>query len=583
MSALSDQTEPVGIFRELSRAIWAKWRDGDECPQLRILTPEFVAAWIEKNPPPIVDDAVIELLRYVHDLDDNVPVLTEWHTARPLNKPDAAPSVYVRWMHSVDDEGSRILTEAATGTGDALLLAFERKVELRGEVLCMKTLHRYSETARQAGKNLRHPCSNLAAACLQSPPYVGNDERRHQNIHGVLVGIQHASLHRNNDQLRLPFDDANLTKPLPPPNAARFETAYLLPEWEPESSMLPRALLDLLDFGASRGSGGPVPVPQRVGLELLLMPAPGDWQAEQATLTLTLGDLGYRVWPTIGYRSGEHGSQLYQAARWLNDPDNATWFRRNQRSLPILIVTFFAPPVAPYRRDQTIGVHVVLPDGGRKRGAQFDANLRRVLAATSYCQHRVYLAAVSLWDRHATFRGYMVQLTQPVVERNPADYVLDSDGEIVSEKNKRPSKRATHPLAVHTGEREPNPAAAVAYPFLEGHDVILVAHHRVADTIKLRNMQRGNSIETLRALRNPGTRRKGGKVIVTRDAVLDFEVRYRSDGVLTGADLDDLVKHKKRTPPHAKIEAVRLLPPAAHFAAYEARQKATRKRRQRRS
>ena len=241
-------------------------------------------------------------------------------------------------------------------------------------------------------------------------------------------------------------------------------------------------------------------------------------------------------------------------------------------------MTFFGPPVAPYHRDSTIGVHVVLPDGGRKVGPQYDAHLRRVLAAKSYRQHRVYLAAVCLFDRHATVRGHLVQLTMPVVERNPAGYVLGPDGTIATEKG-RPSKRATHPLAVQTGDREPNTAVADAYPWLEGEDVILAAHHRIAGTPGERNRQRERTLQTLAELRAHAERRRGGAVIVTRGAVLDFEARYRADGVLTGAELTALPDDKR--PPHAELEAVRLLPAAAHFAAYEARQDEARKRRKR--
>ena len=213
---------------------------------------------------------------------------------------------------------------------------------------------------------------------------------------------------------------------------------------------------------------------------------------------------------------------------------------------------------------------MLLSDGGRRIGPQFDAHLRRVLAATSYRQHRVYLAAVYLWDMYATVKGHLVQLTLPVVERNPAGYVLCADGTIATEKDGQPSRRATHPRAVHTGERMPNPPATRAYPWLEGRAVILVAHHRVTDTVKLRNLQRGRSLQTMIDLRRQGTRRvRHDKVIVRREAVLDFESRYRNDGVLTGAQLA-LLSEKER-PPDAQLEAVRLLPGPAHFAAHEAR------------
>ena len=569
MSALSDQTEPDGILRELARTIWAKWHNDDECPPKRIPPQKHLVAWLGTTPQLFVDDAVVEFVRHMDELDDSVPVLTEWHTARSTKEPESARRVYIRWIHSVDDEGRCILTEATSGA-EALLVALERKVETCGASVSVKALQRYWKATRQAGKKLRHPLSSLVAAWLQRPP-VGIDTRRHQNIPGSLTKTHHVVVAPADDgQPHLPFDwDAQPAHLSPPADKPRFEVGYL--PYIELASKLPTPVLDLLDFGASRGRNGPVPVPSRVGWELILLPEPGDWHAEQATVTATHAKLGRRVWPnTRRYQPEKHGPLLYEAARWLNNPDNATWWRRKETARPILVVTFFAPPFAPYHRADRIGAHVVLPDGGRKVGPQFDAHLRRILAATSYRQHRVYIAAVCLWDARATFKGHLVQLTVPVVERNPAGYVTGHNGKIATEKDGRPSRRATHPLAVHTGERMPNSSAAAAYPWLEGNDSILVAHHRLADTVKLRNLQRERSVQTLLDLRKQGTRKaQRDKVIVTRETVLDFEARYRSDGVLTGAQLADLPEKKR--PPHAELEAVRLLPSLAHFAAYEAR------------
>lgn len=585
MSALSDQTEPVGILRELARALWAKWYDGAECPPELIPTPEQLAVWLENNPQLIVDDAVAQCVRHVNKLDDSVPVLAEWRTLRLDSKPLALPpdfplalpsgpppdlptfQVIFQWMYPVDDEGHRLLT-GATSYINALELAFEHKIRLRGGMIDIASLQCEWKTARQAGKKLRHPLSSLVTAWLLRPTEVGIDTRRYQNFPGSLTKTHHVVVAPDNDQPHLPFD-VQPASSSPPANKPRFEVGYL--PYVELASRLPTPMLDLLDFGESRGRNGPVPVPTRVGSELIIMPAPSDWHAEQAIVTPTHAELGRRVWPnTRRYQREKHGRQLYDAARWLNDPDNATWWRRNETARPILMVSFFAPPFEPYHPDDKIGAHVVLPDGGRKIGPQFDAHLRRVLAATSYRQHRVYIAAVCLWDARATVKGHMVQLTVPEVKRNHANYVLRTDGKIALEKSGRPSRRATHPLAMHTGKRVPNHKADAAYPWLEGSDTILVAHHRVADTVKLRNTQRERSLQTLLDLRKQSTRKaRRDKVIVTREAVLDFEVRYRSDGVLTGAQLADL--SVKERPPHAELEAVRLLPTLTHFAAYAAR------------
>ena len=410
-----------------------------------------------------------------------------------------------------------------------------------------------------------HPLTPLVAVLLM--PRAGIDTRQHQNIHNALVRTPHVIPRHYDGQQMLLFNDTELMPALSP-SAARFEVGWL-PHLEPRASGLSQALLDLLEFGASRGYGGPVPVSPRLGWEMILMPEPGDFHNEQATVTPTHAELAARVWPASRYKRTKHGPQLYEAARWLNDPQNAIRWTRNEQTRPILLVTFFAPPFAPYHPDDRIGANVILPDGGRKRGAQFDAYLRRELAATSYRQHRVYMAAVCLWDIHATFGGHLTQLTVPEVKRNAAGYVLKADGEIAIERNGSPSRRPTHPHAVQTGRRVPTPTLDKAYPWLEGIDVILAAHHRVADTLRERNEQRRLTVETLDKLR-----------IRPAGAVLDFEVRYRHDGVLTGTELAALPKEKAPRP--AELEAIRLLPSRSHFAAYQARQEERRKARRRR-
>ena len=427
--------------------------------------------------------------------------------------------------------------------------------------------------------------SLLTALVEWTPPSPAKwDTRRHKNLPALLVNTRHIMPTTNRDrQQHLPFD-LDTSQSAPPSNdEPRFEQPALIPDWGvPPSKLIPVLLLDMWDSGPSRGQSGPVPVPQRAAWELLLAPAPGDYVRGVADVQITVGELAQLVWPATGrYKRTEHGYQLREAARWLNDPDNATRWSAHALDTPTNLVLWYNAPVEPYYADQKIGAYITVPDGGRRRGAQIDNYLRRILAATSYRQHRVYVTACVLWDRYATVRGYLVQLTIPEVNRSAAGYVLGPGGEIATEKDGSPSRRPTHQLAVHTGKRLPNATANNTYPWLEGEDAILVAHHRLAGTVKLRNMQRGFTIETLQQLADvEGERRRAGKP----GAVLDFETRYRGEGRLSASDLT-----KMKLPPASELEAVRLLPPTAHFASHKARRekaatikKAQRRRRRRR-
>ena len=359
----------------------------------------------------------------------------------------------------------------------------------------------------------------LTALVERMPTPAEWDTRRYKNLPGLLANTRHVVPRQlsADDQTHLPFDWDTLRSE-PPPNKPRYEVPAWLPGWEPQpSKLISSPIVDLWDSGPSRGPRGPNPVPNRLGWELLLAPAPGDYIGGVADVRVKLGDLALPIWPNTGrYKRTVHGPQLRDAARWLNDPDNATRWSADAQAPPTNLVLWNRAPTYPYNPDQEVGAYVTAPDGGRRRGAQIDNHQRRILAATSYRQHRVYVNACVLWDRYATYRGYLAQLTIPEVNLNPAGYVVGPDGKVATEEDGSASRRATHHLAVHTGKRLPNPAADTAYPWLEGEDSILVANHRVAETPRERNMQRGYTIRTLIELRVADKH---------RDSVLDFEAR----------------------------------------------------------
>ena len=407
--------------------------------------------------------------------------------------------------------------------------------------------------------------SLLAALVEQLPTPAEWDTRQHKNLPALLANTRTVVTRPIfvDDQPHLPFDYAAPTS-APPRNEPRYEIPAWLPDWEPPSSkLITSPIVDVWDSGPPCGYHGPCPVANRMGWEALLAPAPGDYIGGVADVRIKLGNMALMIWPNTGrYKRTVHGYQLRDGARGLNDPDNAMRWGADADAPPTNLVLWYRAPEYPYNPDQEVCAYVTAPDGGRRRGAQIDNHQRRILAATSYRQHRVYVNACILFDRHATFRGYLVQLTVPEVNRNSAGYVLGPDGKVATEKDGRPSRRATHHLAVQTGKRLPNPAMEKAYPWLEGEDTILVAHPRVAETPRKRNMQRAYTIKTLFELRVAGK---------YRDSVLDFEARYRGTGVLSGVELEQIKEKEKKLPPANELEAVRMLPVTSHFAAYQAR------------
>lgn len=144
------------------------------------------------------------------------------------------------------------------------------------------------------------------------------DDRRHVNLAGPLANTRHLVPARElrEGQTALPFDYDLLQRAAQPPPAKepRFEVGYL-PFLEVESRLVPSALLDLWDTGAGRGKHGPVPLPRRIGLEVLLS-APPDARVNDAVLmSTTMGNLYSGVSPRTKYVPKRHGPNLTEALR----------------------------------------------------------------------------------------------------------------------------------------------------------------------------------------------------------------------------------------------------------------------------
>ena len=190
---------------------------------------------------------------------------------------------------------------------------------------------------------------------------------------------------------------------------------------------------------------------------LLVHPERGTWhdfEADAGGGTLALIEhVAGAVWPGTRYSPTRHGRMLWNALREVHS-GKVAWSEGDRGALRVLVTVHDWQ--RSFAHNAPLAFGVMLPPGSRQ-GAQID---RYAVRGTwhSYRQNRLLLVAYCLFDRYGTIAGRMIAPTLPVVHRDPAGYVLGASGKVLTERG-RPSRRATHPRAVQTGQREPNPEA----------------------------------------------------------------------------------------------------------------------------
>ena len=272
----------------------------------------------------------------------------------------------------------------------------------------------------------------------------------------------------------LPWFDSS-AKPPALPGLVKISAPAMacLPGLVTDAPALP-ALLRLYDRvqGMEQGRKGAVPIPMRLFIEgCLSLPADcRDGSLRQMRFTIRQITGEWLAWDLGTYRpsGASTGLALKAALGQLNqlyvDMPNQGWY------YPILLEA-----VQGLYLDSRVSILSRLPSGSGV-GPPIDRQMLRRLGKQSAPAYRAFLYLACEWDRYGGHHGRLVRPTRPQVRRDPAGHVLDVAGTVALVKGKRPATSPHHPLAVHTGGRELNPARS-RYPEYDGDALVGLCYH----------------------------------------------------------------------------------------------------------
>ena len=261
MSALRDQTEPVGIFRELARTTWGKahqageaWARADaECPPARVPTLADMAAWTA--------DGATEAARGEAGERLTALVPPDWRDAgkeagttismRPLGEP-AGPERVVPDRVDMAETQRYLLVTGLTRPSMATVAA--PSLSLYGR-LVTDTHRRWSGGP--------HPLAPLVADWQRFAPVPVKVDRHVRAI--MPASLRDAA--RDHDTLPLGLDRLTPLGPIREPEQGH------LPGLEPPPSLVPPVpwltLYDLTGSGPVQTRGRGAPLAQRLFVEVL--------------------------------------------------------------------------------------------------------------------------------------------------------------------------------------------------------------------------------------------------------------------------------------------------------------------------
>ena len=466
------------IMNALAHAAWTHTHD-EPPPIHRIPTVENLAEWLSEVPDAF-DGA--EITRRIEGLA--AAYVGHTHLVATLIASTRIPKQSVLTIRTDTEVGIELPVLGESLPEDASELS-----------QAIKEVHRIWREYG-AGMNMEHPYQPMVEAwqALAPVPTLW-DGRDHPVLPAPLAAVRYEQ-HAEGGQAHLPFDwDALGAVSVGDPDDQAW-----LPGLAPEpSGLVPSLPLILWDAagGMSLARGRGAPLALRLWVEAMLAVPNGKRHWRATRVTCTLRDLVEGLWPNGSYRRSKDLQKLIRALR-IVDQARIPW--DGGRSL-WRTVSLTSVPRDMRALDTPIVFDVSLPPGSGQGPLIHRPTLRRY-SVESAPAYRAYLSLCWYWDRYGTVNGSMISATRPEVQRDETGYVLDTRGNVVTEHG-NPTRRATHPRAVHTGRRESNPTV-IQYPVLSAADLVRMCYPEVAPSASARSMQAQRARETLETMQRDG-------------------------------------------------------------------------------
>ena len=268
----------------------------------------------------------------------------------------------------------------------------------------------------------------------------------------------------------------------------------------------------------------------RIFFEVLMALEPKQCQID---LMFRLGDLISYLYPDGKFHRTNQLPYIINALEVLHFYATVPWID-DQGSLrrwrPVMVKT---PLEIDSTDDTPVFMSVDLPPDAT-RGYLIIKDTHRRLGKKSAPQFNAYHTAASLWDKHGTVKGKMINPTKPVERRDEEGYLIKDDATRILSSRGKPKQNLYDPDVVAQSDREDNPDTIKQYAVLSDNDLLAACNP---------NGYNGNKREVLR-------RAKKYWKALEKDGIIS--IREEPDGW-------------------------RILPPDNHLKAYRAIRKASKR------